>query len=192
MFKNHALRTTHLASLTWWTLPLNHLLWNSRKVSLRLLHQSTTHQSLYRPENKTSTVNPLLTPPTPPGGLIHFKHVWGEGGLNKNGVLFHLTTLVVSVLHKEQECKVEKLKYKKLEVIQPKSKSELPTREESISDQSKLSLQSWFINTLYHLLVKTNEEEGEGLKQGGGGALNSGFTVYMYTTKHFTNMQREL
>ena len=88
---------------------------------------------------------------------------------------------------------MEKLKYKKLEVIQPKSKSELPTREESISDQSKLSLQSWFINTLYHLLVKTNEEEGEGLKQrGGGGALNSGFTVYMYTTKHFTNMQREL
>ena len=87
---------------------------------------------------------------------------------------------------------MEKLKYKKLEVIQPKSKSELPTREESIPDQSKLSLQSWFINTLYHLLVKTNEEEGEGLKQRWGGALNSGFTVYMYTTKHFTNMQREL
>ena len=64
---------------------------------------------------------------------------------------------------------MEKLKYKKLEVIQPKSKSELPTREESIPDQSKLSLQSWFINTLYHLLVKTNEEEAEGLKQRGGG-----------------------
>ena len=88
---------------------------------------------------------------------------------------------------------MEKLKYKKLEVIQPKSESELPTREESITDESKLSLQSWFINTLYHLLVKTNEEEGEGLTQrGGGGALNSGFTVYMYTTKPFTNMQREL
>ena len=89
---------------------------------------------------------------------------------------------------------MEKLKYKKLDVIQPKSKSELPTREESISDQSKLNLQSWFINTLYHLLVKTNEEEGEGLKQrwGGGGALNSGFTVYMYTTKPFPNTQREL
>ena len=64
---------------------------------------------------------------------------------------------------------MEKLKYKKLDVIQPKSKSELPTREESISDQSKLNLQSWFINTLYHLLVKTNEEEGEGLKQRWGG-----------------------
>ena len=51
--------------------------------------------------------------------------------------------------------------------------------------------------------MKTNEEEGKGLKQrwggggggergggggGGWGALNSGFTVYMYTTKHFTNM----
>ena len=63
---------------------------------------------------------------------------------------------------------MEKLKYK-LEVIQPKSESELPTREESITDESKLSLQSWFINTLYHLLVKTNEEEGEGLTQRGGG-----------------------
>ena len=31
-------------------------------------------------------------------------------------------------------------------------------------------LQSWFINTVYHLLVKTNEEEG-GLKQRGGGHL---------------------
>ena len=63
---------------------------------------------------------------------------------------------------------MEELKYKKLGVIQPKSESELPTREESIPDQSKLSLQSWFIKTLYHLFVKTNEEEGEGLKQRGG------------------------
>ena len=35
------------------------------------------------------------------------------------------------VLHKGQECKVEKLKYKKLEVMQPrkKNKSELPPHE---------------------------------------------------------------
>ena len=39
--------------------------------------------------------------------------------------------MVVSALHKKLECKVEKLKYKKLEVIQPriKNKSELPTGE---------------------------------------------------------------
>ena len=36
--------------------------------------------------------------------------------------------MVVSVLHKELECKVEKLKYKKLEFMQPriKDKCELP------------------------------------------------------------------
>ena len=38
---------------------------------------------------------------------------------------------MVAVLHKELECKVEKLKYKKLEVMQPriKTKSELPVGE---------------------------------------------------------------
>ena len=44
-----------------------------------------------------------------------------------------------SVLAKKQKCKGDKLKYKKLEVIKPriKSKSELPTREKIIQDQSK-------------------------------------------------------
>jgi len=38
---------------------------------------------------------------------------------------------MLSVLHKELECKVEKLKYKKLEVMQPRirNKSELPAGE---------------------------------------------------------------
>ena len=42
--------------------------------------------------------------------------------------LFNLAKTTVSALHKELENKVEKLKYKKLEVIQPgtKNKSELP------------------------------------------------------------------
>ena len=45
---------------------------------------------------------------------------------------------MVSVLHKELEYKVEKLKYKKLEVIQPriKNQSELPVGEETTLDQS--------------------------------------------------------
>ena len=47
--------------------------------------------------------------------------------------------MVVSVLHKELECYVEKLKYKKLDAMQPriKNKSELPTREQTIPDQLK-------------------------------------------------------
>ena len=44
------------------------------------------------------------------------------------GGLFNLEKTMVSVLHKELEYKVEKLKYKKLEVMQLKNKnnSELP------------------------------------------------------------------
>ena len=60
-------------------------------------------------------------------------------GLFERGVYFNLAKMVVSVLNKELECNVEKLKYKKLEVMQPriKNKSELPTREQTISDQLK-------------------------------------------------------
>ena len=47
------------------------------------------------------TVNPLLSP-----------QWWGGGGV------FNLVKAMVSVLHKELEYNVEKLKYKKLEVIQ--------------------------------------------------------------------------
>ena len=35
------------------------------------------------------TVNPLLTPAPPSGGLIYFKHIWGgEGGLIETGGIF--------------------------------------------------------------------------------------------------------
>ena len=59
----------------------------------------------------------------------------GGRGLITTGDLFeslsNLAKMVVSVLYKELEYKVEKLEYKKLEVMQPriKNKSELPTRE---------------------------------------------------------------
>ena len=45
---------------------------------------------------------------------------------------------MVSVLQKELEYKVENLKYKKLEVVQPKvkNKSELPEGDQTIPDQS--------------------------------------------------------
>ena len=46
---------------------------------------------------------------------------------------------MVSALHKELQRRVEKLKYRELEVMQPgiKNKSELPTVDETILDQSK-------------------------------------------------------
>ena len=53
-------------------------------------------------------VNPLLSP----GGLIYFKPIWAR--LIWEGGLFNLEKTMVSVLHKELEYKVEKLKYKKV------------------------------------------------------------------------------
>ena len=58
----------------------------------------------------------------------------GGGGLNRRGTylirrgLFNLETTMASVLYKELEYKVEKLKYKKFYVMQPRIriKSELP------------------------------------------------------------------
>ena len=43
------------------------------------------------------------------GDLIETGHLFERGG----GGLFNLKTTMVSVLHKELDCKVEKLKYKK-------------------------------------------------------------------------------
>ena len=58
-------------------------------------------------------INPLLSPP---GGLTSNTFVVGGGGF------FNLAKTIVSVLHKELECGVEKLKYEKLEIMQPGGK----------------------------------------------------------------------
>ena len=62
----------------------------------------------------SGTVNPLLSPP---GGLFISSPFEGglieTGGLFERGGLFNLETTMVSVLQKELEYKVEKLKYKK-------------------------------------------------------------------------------
>ena len=84
-----------------------------------------------------------------PRGLIYFKHIWGgrggglmvlcrDGGLIWEGCILNLAQTMVSFLHKELEYKVEKLKYKKLEVTQPRirNESELPVGEQTILDQS--------------------------------------------------------
>ena len=84
---------------------------------------------------------------------------------------------MVSVLHEEVEYKVEKLKYKKLEVMQLKTQTWTPRVNKRPSQISPYEvLQSWLIDKVLHLSVKNNKGEGrEGLK--GGGALNRGFTV---------------
>ena len=49
----------------------------------------------------------------------------------RGGAIFNLAKTMVSVLQKKLEYKVEKLMYKKLEIMQPriKNKSELPVGE---------------------------------------------------------------
>ena len=55
-----------------------------------------------------------------PGGFFFSSPLWGGGGLYRDGSLFergglfNLEQTMVSVLHKELEYKVEKLKYKKV------------------------------------------------------------------------------
>ena len=60
-------------------------------------------------------VNPLLSPPW--GAYLFQAHLrgGGEGGLMEIGGLFNLEKTMVSVVHKELEYEVEKLKYKKNE-----------------------------------------------------------------------------
>ena len=64
---------------------------------------------------------------------------------------------MVSVLHKELEYKVEKLKYKKVEVMQLRIriKSELPVSKEKIPDQSTWSIR--FAIDKYSLSFITEE-----------------------------------
>ena len=73
----------------------------------------------------------------PPGGDLHISNMFEgcglietEGPIGKGALIFNLVKMVVSALHRELECKVEKLKYKKFEVMQPRiKKNKLPTHE---------------------------------------------------------------
>ena len=75
-------------------------------------------------------LNPILSPL---GGLFISNTIIIEGELKRDGgaYLIYIAKTMVSVLHKELSYKVEKLKLKKLEVMQPriKNKSELPVGE---------------------------------------------------------------
>ena len=86
---------------------------------------------------------------------------------------------MVSVLHKELEYKVEKLKYKKLKVMQSRIKNKWWIDHLGIV-HTKFYSRDWLIqsrawsrairslDTVYHLLVKNNKGEG----RGGEGAYN--------------------
>ena len=84
-------------------------------------------------ESREYTVNHLLNP----RGLVYFKLILRggglieTGGLVEKGCLFNLAKTMVLILHNDLEYKVEKLKYKKSEVMQPiiKNKSEIPVDE---------------------------------------------------------------
>ena len=67
----------------------------------------------------------------PKGGGGRYFFTVETGGLFERGDLFNLAKMIVLVVHKELKYKVEKLKNKKSEVMQPriKNKSELPVVE---------------------------------------------------------------
>ena len=71
------------------------------------------------------------------------------GDLNESVGLFNLEKTMLSVLLKELEYDMEKLKYKK-------------DGDHAAEDQNQIQisphevLQSWLINTVHHLLVKNN------------------------------------
>ena len=97
------------------------------------------------------TVNPLLSPPR--GGLRLFISSPFEGGgglketegLFEREGLFNLETTMVSVLHKELEYKVGKLRYKKLQASEDENQGQ--TKPSWIRPLDFLGL--WLINIVY-------------------------------------------
>ena len=89
----------------------------------------------------------------PNGGLIYFKPIWG--GVES---LFNLETTRVSFLQKELEYKAENSSTRSWRSCSQGSESnpnfQLVIKPSRISPEEVL--QSWLINTGYHLLVKNN------------------------------------
>ena len=102
----------------------------------------------------------------PRGELIYFKPIWRgslieTGGLIwEGGGLFNLETTIVSVLHKELEYKVERLKYKKWLGHAAEGQNQIRTKPSQVSPREVL--QSWLVNAVSHLLANNNLGEGRG------------------------------
>ena len=77
------------------------------------------------------------------------------GGIFERGGLFSLAKAMASVLHKELECKVETLKYKRLKFMQPNNKTN--PNFQVVNNPSWISphevLQS-AVNTVYHFFFE--------------------------------------
>ena len=95
----------------------------------------------------------------------------------RKGDLINLAKTILLVLHKELEYKEEKLKYKKLEIMQPriKNKSEL-----LVDVNHPGSVHMMLINAIQHLTMKndTGERRRRLITYG---ELNRGFTVFSNT-----------
>ena len=100
--------------------------------SVRLVYSSSYFKSLSTGGNVSKAlVNKYSKSSINTPGSLFISNA-SEGRLNRDrGGLSNLAKTMVSVLHKELEFKVERLKYKKLEVMQPRirNKSELPVGE---------------------------------------------------------------
>ena len=72
----------------------------------------------------------MKPPPPPPAGLFISSTLvgWGGGWVDREESFFDVVKMMVSILHKVLECKVEKAPaHEKLDVIT--NKSELPAHE---------------------------------------------------------------
>ena len=107
---------------------------------------------------RTSSIKPPLGGG---GGLFISSPFEGVGGLNgdgrliwKGGGLFNLETTMVLVLHKELECKVEKLKYKKFRSCSQGSESSPIFQLVNISHPGSVHTtfcsRGWFIQSIIY------------------------------------------
>ena len=97
----------------------------------------------------------------PPKGLIYLKPIGGgggrlieTGGLFERRGLFNVERTMVSVLHKEVECSSTRRFRSWSRGSESHPNFQLVNKPSRISPHEVL--QSWLINTVYHLLVKNN------------------------------------
>ena len=95
----------------------------------------------------------IKPPPPPPRveSLIYFKPFEGVGGgLKETGGFFnYLETPMVSVLHKELEYNVEKLRYKKFQVKQPRTRIKAKLNHPG-SVHTKFCGRDWLIQSIIY------------------------------------------
>ena len=97
---------------------------------------SYDHKSF--PKYRKSSIEP------PPRAYLFQTHLRGGG-------LFNFAQTMVSVHDKELECKEEKLKYEKLEVMQPRIKKQIKTSswwKKASAVHTKFKIRDWLIQSI--------------------------------------------